>query len=74
MIQINLLPVRQMKKRARSRNEIIAFIASFCALLAILGIIFIGLNQKVSSLQDSIKQLQTKKASYNRILNEIKKL
>jgi len=74
MIQINLLPVRQMKKRARSRNEIIAFVASFCALLAILGIIFIGLNQKVSSLQDNIKQLQATKASYNKILNEIKKL
>lgn len=63
-----------MKKRARARNEIIAFIASFVALLAILGIIFFGLNQKVSSLQGSIKQLQAKKASYNTILNEIKKL
>ena len=63
-----------MKKRARARNEIIAFVATFFALLAILGIIFFGLNQKVSSLQGNIKQLKTKKESYNKILNEIKKL
>ncbi len=63
-----------MKKRARSRNEIVAFIASFFGFLAILGIILFGLNQKVSSLQDNIKNLEAKKASYNKILNEIKQL
>jgi type IV pilus assembly protein PilN len=74
MILINLLPVRQMKKRARARNEVVFFCGSFFALLALLGIFFFGLNQKVSSMQENIQKLKQTKASYNKYLNEIKKL
>ena len=74
MILINLLPVRQLKKRAKARNQIVIFLGSFLGLLALLLIFFIGMNQKVSSLQGNIKQLQAEKASFNKMLNEIKEL
>ncbi|RJX26597.1 MAG: pilus assembly protein PilN [Desulfurivibrio sp.] len=74
MIRINLLPVRQMKKRLRNRNEAIAFLASLVVLLALLVMASWSMDQKVSSLQTNIKNLNDKKAKYNVILNEIKQL
>lgn len=74
MIRINLLPVRQMKKRLRTRNEVIAFMASLVVLLALLVMASLSMNQKVTSLQTNIKNLNAKKATYNAVLNEIKQL
>lgn len=74
MIRINLLPIKQLKKRARLRNEVVAFAASLMVLFAILGTISYALSQKVSGLNNEIKVLETKKASYRPILNQIAKL
>ncbi len=74
MIRINLLPVRQIKQRIRLRNEVIAFCL---ALLLLLGALFLGtgaLNQKITTLQQVVAQLNKKKNSYTPILNKIKKL
>ena len=74
MIRINLLPVRQIKQRIRLRNEVIAFCL---ALLLLLGALFLGaglLNQKITTLQQVVAQLNKKKDSYTPILNKIKKL
>jgi len=74
MIRINLLPIRQMKKRLRTRNEVTVFAVSLVALLALLGAASWSMHQKVTSLQTNIKELNDKKAKYNAILNEIKQL
>lgn len=63
-----------MKKRLRTRNEVIAFIASLVVLLALLVMGSLSMNQRVASLQTNIKNLNDKKAKYNVILNEIKQL
>lgn len=63
-----------MKKRLRTRNEVIVFLVSLVVLLALLVMASLTLNQKVSSLQANIKSLNDKKAKYNVILNEIKQL
>ncbi len=63
-----------MKKRQRTRNEVLAFIASFIVLLALLAVAVLGMNQKVSSLQADIQNLNAQKAKYTKIINEIKKL
>ncbi|MBU0910675.1 MAG: pilus assembly protein PilN, partial [Proteobacteria bacterium] len=74
MIRINLLPVRQMKKRLRTRNEVIALIASLVVLLALLVMASLSMNQRVTSLQTSIMNLNEKKSKYDVILKEIKQL
>lgn len=74
MIRINLLPVKQLKKKKRLRNEVIVFSAAFVGLLLILALVGLGLSQKISHLKGDIAGLQRKKASYQPILNKIKKL
>ena len=63
-----------MKKRLRTRNEVVAFLASLVLLLALLVMASFSMSQKVSSLQANIKSLNAKKARYNVTLNEIKQL
>ena len=74
MIRINLLPIKQIKKRIRLRNEVIILAASFFAVLAILGTVSYAMSQKVDGLNAEIKALEKKKASYRPILNQIAKL
>lgn len=74
MIRINLLPIRQIKKRVRARNEVLVFITSLVLLLALLGGAAWSLNQKVTSTKETIASLNKKKAQYNAIINEMKQL
>jgi type IV pilus assembly protein PilN len=74
MIQINLLPIRQIKQRIRVRNEVLAFFVAFLVLLGLLGLFAAGMSQKVSTLHENIAKLNAKKQSYAPILNQIKKL
>ena len=74
MLRINLLPIRQLKKRAKARNQIISFIT----LLAFLGLILgaVGFLQlaKINSVEKSIVELKKEKQIYAPILAEIKRL
>ena len=74
MIQINLLPIRQIKQRIRVRNEVLVFFVALLVLLGLLGMVATGMSQKVSSLHASIAKLNEKKTTYTPILNKIKKL
>lgn len=74
MIRINLLPIRQIKKRIRTRNEVIVYAVSLAVVLAVLGIVAFGLSHKITSLQAQNRALQQKKASYQPMLNQIAKL
>ncbi len=74
MLRINLLPVRQLKKRAKARSQIISAIVALCSLLVLLG--FVGILQKgtISATQDQIAELTRKKDSYGPMLAEIEKI
>lgn len=74
MIRINLLPIKQIKKRIRLRNEVAILVASFFAVLVILGTISYAMSQKADGLNNEIKTLEKKKASYRPILNQIARL
>ena len=39
MLKINLLPIRQLKKRAKARNQIAAGIVIFTSVLVLLGLV-----------------------------------
>ena len=57
MLRINLLPIRQLKKRAKAKNEIAIFGVVFLCLIVVL--IFIGLIQghKISAIESTIAKL-----------------
>ncbi|MFZ5775989.1 MAG: PilN domain-containing protein [Thermodesulfobacteriota bacterium] len=74
MIRINLLPIRQLKKRARLKQEFLLFVASFCLLLIILTGWALALGGTVSDLKEAIAALNQRKASQQAILKEIEKM
>ncbi|WP_163337866.1 PilN domain-containing protein [Desulfopila sp. IMCC35008] len=72
MLQINLLPVRQLKKRAKARYQIFSVLLLFLAFLAILGFIGFFQTQKVAALNETIAAIEKEKKSYQPILDKIK--
>ena len=64
MIRINLLPIRQLKKRVQNRNEIFAFIAVFCIILVGIGAWGLLISNKVKSLNETITAMTQKRDSF----------
>jgi type IV pilus assembly protein PilN len=74
MIKINLLPVRQLKKRANAHKQLLGILTFFILILVSLAIVGILQSQKIENLEASIKALNVKKASYTPTLNKIAQL
>ena len=74
MLRINLLPIRQLKKRAKARNQIIGFVMIFCALLLALG--FIGFVQtgRIKNVQASIAELKREEQRLAPEIREVDRL
>jgi len=74
MILINLLPVRQLKKRSKTRNEVIVFAAALVVVLVIAGSGVLFVNFNIKQMRSEVARLEAKKQSYNKTLNEIKQI
>ncbi|MBU0944286.1 MAG: PilN domain-containing protein [Proteobacteria bacterium] len=74
MLRINLLPIRQLKKRAKARNQIASFIALLVLLFLILGTVAFLQITKTTSIENSISELKKETATYAPILAEMKRL
>ncbi len=74
MLRINLLPIRQLKKRAKARNQIISFFTLFAFLFLILGAVAFLQITKINNIESSIVQLKKEKKRYAPILAEMKRL
>lgn len=74
MILINLLPVRQLKKRAKTRNELFVFVAAMVVILAIVGSGVVYVQFTIKHKRAEVARLQAKKQSYTKTLNEIKRI
>jgi type IV pilus assembly protein PilN len=74
MIQINLLPVRQIRARLKTRNEVAVYLFSIALLLAAVSLASLNMISEVEQRKIENKQLTEKKASYQPILNEIDQL
>lgn len=74
MIRINLLPIKEIKRKLRLRNEVLLFAASFLGVLVVLGSISLGMAQKANALSSEIKILEDKRKSVDRIVKQIDKL
>lgn len=74
MLKINLLPIRQLQKQAKARNEVLGFAAIFISLLLVLGVVAILQSNKASAIQAETTRLNQEKQTYDKVLAEIKKL
>lgn len=71
MLRINLLPIRQLKKKQRLKTELLGFSTVFVVLLLILAAGWLGLAGKIGDLKSELAALEQKKQSYKPILNQI---
>lgn len=74
MLKINLLPVRQLKKRAKAKRQLIGMVILFTLVLACLAAAAVLLTQKINNLESDIIALNKKKESYTPTLNKIAQL
>lgn len=74
MIHINLLPVRQIKKKIEARNKIMGLGLTLLVVLALLGVVALVLGFKVDGLNATIAALQQEKAKYQTTINQIEQL
>lgn len=71
MLRINLLPIRQLKKRAKARNQMIGFGMVFIAVLAVLGFVAVLQIGKVESVEAAIADLQKEEKRLAPIIKEV---
>lgn len=71
MLRINLLPIRQLKKRAKANNQIASAVVTFCCVLFVLALVALFQSNKISSTEDRIKDLQAEKTKYSKTLKKI---
>ena len=74
MLTINLLPIRQLKRHARARNELFGFVTIFIFFLLILGAVAMVQASKATAMQAEATRLNQEKQTYDKVLAEIKKL
>lgn len=74
MIRINLLPVRQLKKRAKARNEIYGIIIGFVCFLAALGLVTYLQMGKVDALKSAIASTDREIQKLKPILAQIQEI
>jgi len=74
MLRINLLPIRQLKKRAKARNQIVSFATLVVFLLLILGAVAFLQTTKINTIESQIAQLTAEKKKYDPILKEMQRL
>ena len=74
MVYINLLPIREIKKRIKAIQQLSMFGTIFICLLIALGAYWFYQTNIVSALANEITSLDAEKKSYNKILAQIAKL
>lgn len=71
MLKINLLPIRQLKKRAKARNQIAGGIVIFISVLVLLALAGMLQAGRISSLNDDIAAMTKEKKSFDKVVKEL---
>ncbi|CAG34838.1 PilN domain-containing protein [Desulfotalea psychrophila] len=74
MLKINLLPIRQLKKRAEAKKQLLMIFISLCFIIFACTLVGIHQSGTIVDLEDSISRLHKEKNSYNPILKKIENL
>ncbi len=74
MLRINLLPVRQLQKQAKAKQELVILGGVLC--LVVLALALVGLTQinEIKSLNNTIASLQQQEAAYAPTLKRIEEI
>jgi type IV pilus assembly protein PilN len=71
MLRINLLPIRQLQKIAKARNQLLLFFLVFFVVLALLGATGGLLAAKITELNEDIVAKTNEKKSFDKVVQEI---
>lgn len=74
MLKINLLPIRQLKKRAKAKKQLFGMLLAFLLTLAAVALVGALQVKNISTLETSIANLKKETDSYTPVLNKIAKL
>lgn len=74
MLKINLLPIRQLKKRAKGKKQLFGMFLLFLFTLALCGAVGVLQANNIKTLGENIARLTKEKSSYTPTLNKIAKL
>lgn len=74
MLRINLLPIRQLKKRANARNQLIALAALFVGILVVLGLVAMHQAATISAKEEAINAIKREEAKHAPVIRELNKL
>ncbi|MBW1636390.1 MAG: PilN domain-containing protein [Deltaproteobacteria bacterium] len=74
MLKINLLPIRQLKKRAKAKKQLFSIFFLFLLVLAMLGAVGFLQTQNINTLQKRLVSLNKEKDSYSATLKRIDEL
>lgn len=74
MIQINLLPIRDIKRRAKAKKELTLACLCVAGFLTLLALVGIWLTMGVKNLQSELSAVQKEKRQYDAKLKEIEEL
>lgn len=71
MLRINLLPIRQLKKRAKARNQLFIFFLIFLVVLALVGVTGVLVSAKITELNEDIVAKTKEKKSFDAVVKQI---
>ena len=74
MLKINLLPIRQLQKRAKAKKQFFGMLFLFLLVLALLALVGYSQVQNIKTLTARVNSLSAEKAKYTPILQKIAKL
>ena len=74
MININLLPIRQIKQRIRARNELLALLSALALILIIMGLTAYGQSHEITKINQRTAVLQAEKNKYRVVVGQINQI
>lgn len=74
MLKINLLPIRQLKKRNQAQKQLLGLLVVFLCVLALLAATAFQQKQNIDSLQNKIASLNAEKSRHAPTLKKIEQL
>lgn len=74
MVRINLLPVREIKRRLQAKQQVTFFALAILCLLVLLGVVGFLQMSKANRMQQELTNIKQEKQRFAKVLKQIKQL